>query len=73
MSNLSFSSSVHLYVGRGTEVSISILSSSISSFIILYMKNQIYLETKLLISLIFKAVVKYYFYTKGKDVFWHGK
>ena len=47
MSNLSFNSSVQLYVGRETEVSISILSSSISSFIILYMKNQIYLETKI--------------------------
>ena len=44
MSNLSFNSSVQLYVGRGKEVSISILSSSISSFIILFMKNQSYLE-----------------------------
>ena len=46
MSNLSFSFSALLHVGGGKEVSMSILSSSISSFIILFMNNQVFWKHK---------------------------
>jgi hypothetical protein len=49
-----------LHVGRGKEVSMSILSSSISSFIILFMKNQIIRKHETVCFLMFKAVVNYY-------------